>query len=101
MPNLNYRRGASFERRFVNELLKSERAIISNRFYASKGVMDVYWVDQDGRYNEAQLKYSKNKPYISPKEREIICKYAAKYHQITVWIILKSFRKKTEWERIL
>ena len=102
MPNLNYRIGSSFERRFVNDLLKSGRAVIANRFYASKGVMDVYWLEQDGRYCEGQLKYSsKDKAYISPKERERICEYAAKFHQVTVWIVLKSFRKDAEWERVL
>lgn len=104
MPNLNYRKGATYERRFVNDLLKSGRAIKANRFFASRGVTDVYWVEQDGRYCEAQLKYTSSrdkKAYISPKERDTICEYAAKYHQITVYIILKSWRKEAEWERIL
>ena len=101
LPNLNYRKGASFERRFCNDLKKSGRAIKAERFYASKGVMDVYWVEQDGRYCEAQLKYSKDKAYISPKEKDKVCEYAAKYHQITCWIVLKSWRKDAEWERVL
>ena len=104
MPNENYRKGATFERRFCNDLKKSGRAIKAERFYASKGVMDVYWVEQDGKYCEAQLKYTSSKDktaYISPKERDIICEYAAKYHQITCWIVLKSWRKEAEWEKIL
>lgn len=104
MPNKNYLIGTTYERRFCNDLKKSGRAIIANRFYASKGVTDVYWVEQDGRYCEAQLKYTSSrdqKAYISPKERETVCEYAKKYHQITIWIVLKSFRKEVEWERIL
>lgn len=104
MPNLNYRKGASFERRFVNDLLKSGSAIKANRFYASKGITDVFWVEKDGRYCEAQLKYTSikdKKAYISPKERETLCEYAAKYLQITVWIVLKSYRKEAVWERVL
>jgi len=104
MPNLNYRKGRSFEARFCNDLLKSGRAVIAKRFYGSRGVCDVYWVEQDGRYCEAQLKYTSSKDkqaYISPKEKDIVCEYAAKFHQITVWIVLKSWRKDIEWERIL
>ena len=101
MPNLNYRKGTYFERRFVNDLLKSGDAIIANRFYASKGVTDVYWVEQNGQYNEAQLKYSKDKPYISPKERIKVIEYASKLHQIQVWIILKTYRQPAIWEKIL
>lgn len=104
MPNLNYRIGSSYERRFVNDLLKSRRAIKANRFYASRGITDVFWVEQDGRYCEAQLKYTSSKDkkaYISPKERDRIIEYAAKYHQITVYIVLKSYRQDAVWERIL
>jgi len=101
MPNLNYRKGVSFERRFVNDLLKSGKAIIANRFYASKGVADVYWVEPNGQYNEAQLKYSKDTPYISPKEKTKVIEYASKLHQIQVWIILKEYRKPSVWEKIL
>jgi len=101
MPNFNYRKGASYESRFCNDLLKSGRAIIAKRFFASKGVMDVYWVEQDGRYCEAQLKYSKTKAYISPKEKDRVCEYAAKFHQVTCWIVLKSWRQDAEWERVL
>ena len=102
MPNKNYRIGASFERRFVNDLLKSGRAIKENRFFASRGIMDIFWVEQDGRYCEAQLKFSsKSKAYISPKERDTVCEYAAKYNQITCYIVLKSYRQDAEWEQIL
>lgn len=101
MPNPNYRSGASFEDRFCKDLLKSRRAIIAGRKPGSKGVTDVYWLEESGRYCEAQLKYSKTKAYISPKERDTICQYAAKYHQVTVWIVLKSWRQEAEWERVL
>ena len=101
MASRNYRIGASFERRFVNDLLKSGKAIIANRFYASKGVTDVYWVEPNGQYNEAQLKYSKDTPYISPKEKTRVIEYASKLHQIQVWIILKEYRKSAIWEKML
>lgn len=100
MTNKNYRIGASFERRFVNELLKTGKAIKANRFYASRGIADVYWLDKNGTYHEAQLKYSHGKPYISPQEKERIVQYAEKFPQITVWIILKSYRKDAVWEKI-
>lgn len=100
MPNLNYRKGAAFERRFIQNLIQTGEAIVADRHYGSKGVTDVYWVDKSGKYHEAQLKYSKNKPYISPKEKEQVVKYAKRLPQITVWIVLKSFRKDTQWERI-
>ncbi len=101
MPNFNYRKGASFEQRFCQDLLKSGRAVIAKRFFASKGVMDVYWLEQDGRYCEAQLKYSKNKAYISPKEKDRVFEYAKKFHQVTCWIVLKSWRQEAEWEKVL
>lgn len=100
MASKNYKIGASFERRFVNDLLKSGDAIIANRFYGSKGICDVYWVERDGKYNEAQLKYSKNKPHISPKERDRVIEYASKFLQINVWIILKEYRRPAIWERV-
>ena len=101
MASRNYRIGSSFERRFVNDLLKSGKAIRANRFYGSRGVVDVYWVEPNGQYNEAQLKYSHNKPYISPKEKTRVIEYATKLHQIQVWIILKTYRKPAIWEKIL
>lgn len=103
MPNWNYRKGVSYESRFCNDLLKSGRAVIAKRFFASKGTMDVYWVEQDGRYCEAQLKYTSSKDkqaYISPKEKDRVCEYAIKFPQVTCWIVLKSWRQDEIWERI-
>jgi len=100
MPNKNYRKGAGFESRFIAKLIKDKVAVRSGRFYASRGITDVFWVDMDGKYHEAQLKYSSTKPYISPKERQQVTQYASKYGQITVWIVLKSYRKKAIWEKI-
>ena len=101
MPNRNYKIGASYESRFCDSIKNSGRAIIAKRFFASKGVTDVYWVEQDGRYCEAQLKYSKVRAYISPKERDRVCEYAKKYHQVTVWIVLKTWRQDAIWEKVL
>ena len=71
MVNKNYRRGSSFESRFIANLLKNGDSVKGGRFFASKGITDVWWVDIEGVHNEAQLKFSSKKnPYISPKELE-------------------------------
>ncbi len=63
MPNKNKLKGTAFESRFIAKLLKDRNAVKAGRFYASKGVTDVWWVDDQGRHNEAQLKFStKAKP---------------------------------------
>ena len=102
MPNLNYRKGVSFERRFVNDLLKSRKAIVANRFYASKGVTDVWWVDEEGRHNEAQLKFSSiKKPYISPAEMQKLELFATDMDgKILVWLVKKQSRKPIIMERV-
>lgn len=108
MVNHNYRIGSSFERRFVNDLLAGRitwkhtplKAIRANRFYASKGICDVYWVDEHGKYHEGQLKYStKVKPYISPGELETLKKFAKEMEgKIIVWLVKKQYRKPIEME---
>lgn len=111
MPNLNYRMGSSFERRFINNLLKdcivldhntTLHAIKSGRFHASKGIADVWWVNEFGKFNEAQLKYSsKRKPYISPAELENLKEYAKKRDgKIIVWLVKKQYRKPISVELI-
>lgn len=97
----NYSIGASYERRFILDLLKSGQAIRGARFYHSEGPTDVWWVDKEGNHNEAQLKFSKNKPYISPQELENLQKFAYSIApQIKVFLVKKSFRKKQVWEKI-
>ncbi len=102
MVNKNYRKGASFESRFIASLLKYGDAIKAGRFYASKGVTDVWWVDGKGRHNEAQLKFSsKEKPYISPAEMQKLELFATDMGgKILVWLVKKQSRKQMIMERV-
>jgi len=59
LVNKNFRSGTAFEARFLANLIKNEDAVKGGRFYASKGITDVWWVDVEGVHNEAQLKFSK------------------------------------------
>lgn len=95
----NYAVGSSYENRFTHEMMKNG-AIISKRFYASKGITDVYWVDQDCKYNEAQLKYSSKTPRISKKELARLKAYA-RLNPFPVYLIMKSKKvRKATWERL-
>lgn len=102
MPNTNYRKGSSFESRFIAKLLKDGIAIKSGRFYASRGVTDVWWVDQKGHHNEAQLKFSGIRdPYISPVELENLKTFAKQMgDKMLVWLVKKQFRKSITMQRI-
>lgn len=102
MPNKNYRKGASFESRFVTNIVKRGGAVKGGRFFASKGVTDVWWVDEKGHHNEAQLKFSsKAKPYISPAEMRKIELFATEMDgKILVWIVKKQSRKQMTMERV-
>lgn len=103
MPNLNYRKGASFEARFLVKLIKDGKAVKGGRFYASKGITDIWWVDNQGRHNEAQLKFSSNKePYISPRELQKLKIFATDMiGKIIVWLVKKQSRKPLTMERII
>jgi len=102
MPNKNYRKGSSFESRFVAKLIREGKAIKGGRFYASKGITDVWWVDQTGKHNEAQLKYSGIKdPYISPAEMDNLKSFAKEVgDKILIWIVKKQFRKAITMQRV-
>lgn len=102
MPNKNYRKGASFESRFIANIVKRGGAVKAGRFFASKGVTDVWWVDEKGHHNEAQLKFSsKATPYISPAEMEKLELFATDTDgKILVWIIKKQSRKQMTMERV-
>ncbi len=95
MPNLNYRKGASFEGRFIANLIKNEDAVKAGRFFASKGITDVWWVDIKGVHNEAQLKFSSIKnPYISPHELEDLKRFARRMKgYMKIWLVKKQSRK--------
>ena len=99
MPNKNFRSGTAFEARFINNLLKNGDAVKAGRFYASKGITDVWWVDIKGIHNEAQLKFSKKKPYISPHELEDLKRFARSMKGfMKIWLVNKQSRKKLEME---
>jgi len=102
MPNKNYQRGASFESRFIANIVKHEGAVKAGRFYASKGITDVWWVDKKGHHNEAQLKFSsKGTPYISPTEMQTLELFANDMDgKILVWLVKKQSRKEMTMERV-
>ena len=102
MVNKNFRSGTAFEARFLANLIKNEDAVKGGRFYASKGITDVWWVDIKGVHNEAQLKFSSiKKPYISPHELEDLKLFARQMKGfMKIWLIKKQSRKKLEMELV-
>jgi len=100
MGSKNYKIGASFESRFLKKLLKDEKVILGGRFYASKGICDVWWVNNKGVYSQAQLKYSTiKKPYISPKEIQRLRQFAREM-PFPVWLVTKQKGKKIVMELV-
>jgi Holliday junction resolvase len=89
--NKNYSKGASYEARFIDKLLKRGGAVKAGRFYASKGITDVWWVDKKGIHHEAQLKYSSmRKPYISPEELYVLKNHAIEMSKyMKIWLVKK------------
>jgi len=102
MVNKNFRSGTAYEARFLAGLLRNEDAVKGGRFYASKGITDVWWVDVEGVHNEAQLKFSsKKKPYISPHELEDLNRFARRMKSyMKIWLVTKQARKKQVMELI-
>jgi len=102
VPNFNYRKGVSFEARFLAKLIRDEKAIKGGRFYHSEGVTDIWWVSPDGRHNEAQLKFSsKKEPYISPAEYKKLQVFATDMNgKIIVWLVKKQSRKPISMELV-
>ena len=102
MVNKNYRKGSSFESRFIANLLRNEDAVKAGRFYASKGITDVWWVDINGVHNEAQLKFSSIKePYIAPNEMEDLKGFARRMKGfMKIWLVKKQSRKKLQMELV-
>ena len=103
MQNKNYRKGASFESRFISKLVKDGIAVKAGRFFASKGITDCWWVDNKGRHNEAQLKFSSmKKPYISPSELQKLKVFAMDMDgKILVWLVKKQSRKPIDMRLIV
>jgi len=65
MPNKNYQKGARKERQIVNEA--RAKGLLAWRSAGSKTPCDVTIVDVQNK--EIRLIQSKNKKYISPKEK--------------------------------
>ncbi len=102
MPNKNFRSGTAFEARFINSLLRNGDSVKGGRFFASKGITDVWWVDINGVHNEAQLKFSSIKePYISPNEMEDLKRFARQMkNYMKIWLVKKQSRKKLQMELV-
>lgn len=102
MTNKNYVAGRNFESRFLATLKEKKKSIKGGRFYASKGITDVWWVSPKGVHNEAQLKYSKKRPYIAPHEMQELRRFAREMDgKILVWLVKKQSRKPIEMELVV
>jgi len=103
LPNLNYRKGSSFESRFISKLVNDGIAVKAGRFFASKGITDCWWVDNNGKHNEAQVKFSSiKKPYISPTELQKLKVFAADMNgKILVWLVKKQSHKPIDMRLIV
>jgi hypothetical protein len=95
MANKNYLAGAGFERRRIRDLLDKKIAIRGDRNYASRGICDLWYVDQKGIVHEEQLKYSRIKcPVISTDEFTKLIQYALDMEgKIKVSLVSKQSRK--------
>lgn len=96
MPSRQYKMGRGFEYRRIKELLKSGEVVKAERFYASKGICDIYYVKKDGKYFEEQCKYTSNSrkvPYISTEEFLDLLQYALE-HEGTINVCLTSGRAR-------
>jgi hypothetical protein len=101
MTNKNYVAGRNFESRFLADLKKRNKSIKGGRFYGSKGITDVWWVSPKGVHHEAQLKYSRKKPYIHPQEMQELQKFSKEMNgKILVWLVKKQARKTIEMELV-
>ncbi len=101
MPNKNYVAGRNFESRFLADLKRRGKSIKGGRFYASKGITDVWWVSPKGVHHEAQLKYSRKKPYIAPHEMQELRQFSRDMNgKILVWLVKKQARKTVEMELV-
>jgi len=54
MPNKRYVQGRNFEYACLAIAKKKYSAVKGARYYASRGICDIWWVDHTGKFNEAQ-----------------------------------------------
>jgi len=101
MTHPNKRKGNSYETRFLKRM-KKQGATKILRHPLSLGKTDVEWTDAEGYKHEAQLKFSSVKPYIGPKESQLLYDYAQekKKEGILVWLIMKAAYKPEVWKRL-
>ena len=99
MVNKNYQKGRGFEYRWLEKLKHTGQLVRGERFYASKGITDVWYYLRDKTYHEDQLKYStKRKPYISTEEMTILIQYAMDNPYIIVKLVSgRARRESLEW----
>ena len=91
MPNKRYVQGRNFEYACLAKAKQKFNLIKGARYYASRGICDIWWVDKYGKFNEAQCKHShKSTVPISNAERERLKAYADKMRGIsTVYLAYK------------
>ena len=77
--NKNYRAGSGYEYRRLDRLKEDPCFVKGERFYASRGICDIWYVRKEGEkltYYEEQCKYSKTKATISTEEFIRLLNYA-------------------------
>lgn len=74
MGGRNYRKGSGFEYRWLEKLRKLPNFVRGERFFASKGKTDVWYIlqtDKGPEYHEDQLKYGTKNYGVIPTEEFI------------------------------
>ena len=113
----NYKRGSSFEWRWLDGLFKNKKAIRGARFFRSTGPrwkpdygrmndagtdwawkhcpVDIWWIDKKGKYHEDQCKFGSNRVgVIDTDEMLDIIMYAWENPCIQVSLVSKEKNKK-------
>lgn len=97
MPNRSYQKGRGFEYRWLERIKGTGKLVRGERFYASKGITDVWYYLTDKSYHEDQCKYTSihnNKPYISEEEFLDLIQYAMDNPNIIVSLVSGVSRKE-------
>lgn len=97
----NRTRGFSYERRRLAQIKKEGGWGL--RSYASKGPIDIIYIDKKGIAHLEQLKFSsRGKPRISSAEKERLMSFANKWNgsSAVIAIILKEAHKQPKEVRL-
>jgi len=89
--------GRGFEYRWLENIKKTGKLVRGERFYASKGITDVWYYLTDLTYHEDQCKYTSNpvnKPYISTQEFLDLIQYSFEHPKIIVSLVSCVSRKE-------